>query len=124
MTGGPLAASLEIHEDFENYVGGVYKHIIGKLVGMHAVRMVGFGVTKEGVSYWRIANSWNPFWGELGFFRILRGVDHCKIESEITVAIGVWSKGTDHALEQLERGHIKQHRAQHQHLRSGFLSSA
>ena len=28
------------------------------------------------------ANSWNSRWGESGYFRMLRGVDECGIESE------------------------------------------
>ena len=38
---------------------------------------------KKGVEYWKVANSWNPFWGESGFFRIKRGVDECGIEDNV-----------------------------------------
>jgi len=30
--------------------------------------------------YWLVANSWNPTWGESGFFRMLRGSNLCNIE--------------------------------------------
>jgi cathepsin B len=53
-------------------------------VGGHAVRMLGFGVDysvdPNGVKYWLLANSWNSAWGENGFFRFLRGSNHCGIE--------------------------------------------
>jgi hypothetical protein len=58
--------------------------------------MVGWGVD-GGVKYWKVANSWNPYWGEKGYFRIKRGNNECGIESGITAsnAGAVWSKGTD-----------------------------
>ena len=42
--------------------------------------------------YWKIANSWNKFWGEKGFFRMLRGVNECGIETQVTTATGNWKK--------------------------------
>ncbi|VDM31872.1 unnamed protein product [Toxocara canis] len=46
--------------------------------------------TGQSVKYWLAANSWGTSWGEEGFFRILRGENHCEIESFI---IGAWGKG-------------------------------
>nr|KAF6479585.1 cathepsin B [Molossus molossus] len=34
-----------------------------------------------------IGNSWNTDWGDNGFFKILRGQDHCGIESEIVAGL-------------------------------------
>ena len=31
----------------------------------------------------RVANSWNRYWGEKGYFRIKRGTDECGIESQV-----------------------------------------
>ena len=44
--------------------------------------------------YWKIANSWNPYWGEKGYFRIVRGVDECGIESQVAAndGKGEWKK--------------------------------
>uniref|UniRef100_A0A9J2PAG3 Peptidase C1A papain C-terminal domain-containing protein n=1 Tax=Ascaris lumbricoides TaxID=6252 RepID=A0A9J2PAG3_ASCLU len=42
------------------------------------------------VKYWLAANSWGNEWGEDGLFRILRGENHCEIESFV---IGAWGKG-------------------------------
>lgn len=80
MTDGPIEVAFSVYSDFENYAGGIYQHVTGSYEGGHAVRMVGWGV-EDGVKYWKIANSWNPYWGENGYFRILRGSDECGIES-------------------------------------------
>jgi len=82
MEKGSVSATLTVYEDFEAYSSGVYKHVSGKNLGGHAVKMIGWGVD-NGTPYWTIANSWNPSWGENGFFRILRGSNECGIESGI-----------------------------------------
>merc|ERR1711934_771002 len=64
----------------QNYAGGIYKKTSSKVLGGHAVRIVGWG-EENGTKYWKVANSWNPYWGEEGYFRIVRGEDECGIES-------------------------------------------
>ena len=41
-----------------------------------------------------MANSWNPYWGEKGYFRIKRGTDECGIESSVTASSSTakWGK--------------------------------
>eukprot|EP00966_Prymnesium_polylepis_P293185 6771539-Prymnesium_polylepis.1 len=70
---------------FENYASGVFQDDGGTQLGGHAVRIVGWGVDK-GVKYWKVANSWNRYWGEGGFFRIERGVNALEIESSATAS--------------------------------------
>ncbi|KHJ98758.1 papain family cysteine protease [Oesophagostomum dentatum] len=86
MTNGPVQAMFEVYEDFYHYGGGIYAHSAGKIVGAHFAKIIGWGV-ENGTKYWIVANSWNTRWGEQGFFRILRGVNECKIESLITAGI-------------------------------------
>lgn len=86
MTHGPLEIAFEVYEDFLNYDGGVYVHTAGKLGGGHAVKLIGWGI-EQGIPYWICTNSWNTDWGEDGFFRILRGVDECGIESGVVGGI-------------------------------------
>jgi len=95
MTHGPVEAAFDVYSDFENYDGGVYKHTTGDQLGGHAIRIVGWGVNKKGHTYWKIANSWNPFWGEKGYFRIIRGQNECGIEAQVTSssADATWSGG-------------------------------
>uniref|UniRef100_A0A0N4W1U6 Pept_C1 domain-containing protein n=1 Tax=Haemonchus placei TaxID=6290 RepID=A0A0N4W1U6_HAEPC len=82
LTHGPVEVAFEVYEDFLNYAGGIYVHTGGRLGGGHAVKLIGWGV-EQGMPYWLIANSWNTDWGEDGYFRILRGVDECGIESGV-----------------------------------------
>lgn len=77
--GGPLEVAFTVFSDFENYQSGIYHHVHGLPAGGHAVKLVGWGVENE-VKYWKIANSWNPHWGENGYFRIKRGSNEGLIE--------------------------------------------
>ena len=67
-----VTAAFTVYADFENYAGGVYAHTAGRMMGAHAVKMMGWG-TDAGADYWLAANSWNSYWGEKGTFRIARG---------------------------------------------------
>ncbi|KAJ8730064.1 hypothetical protein PYW07_017102 [Mythimna separata] len=79
---GPVEVSFVVYEDFLDYKKEVYKHTVGSQIGKHAVKMLGWGV-ENGQKYWLIANSWNPDWGDKGYFKILRGENHCNIESKV-----------------------------------------
>merc|ERR1712139_415322 len=93
MEGGPVETAFKVFSDFENYVSGIYHHLTGDYVGGHAVKIVGWGVD-GGDKYWKVANSWNPYWGELGYFRIKRGTNECGIENSVTfsAADAKWSQ--------------------------------
>ena len=55
--------------------------------------MVGWG-EEGGVKFWKVANSWNPYWGEKGYFRIVRGTSEGGIEDGVTgsSADATWAK--------------------------------
>ncbi|XP_033126927.1 cathepsin B-like isoform X2 [Anneissia japonica] len=86
MTNGPVEADFTVYADFPTYKSGVYKHESGELLGGHAIRILGWGV-EGGVNYWLVANSWNPDWGDNGFFKIIRGRNECGIEGDINAGI-------------------------------------
>nr|KAF6400745.1 cathepsin B [Rousettus aegyptiacus] len=83
---GPVEAAFSVYSDFLLYKSGVYQHVTGEMMGGHAVRILGWGV-EDGTPYWLVGNSWNTDWGDSGFFKILRGQDHCGIESEIVAGL-------------------------------------
>ncbi|XP_063704138.1 cathepsin B [Culicoides brevitarsis] len=86
MTNGPVEGAFTVYEDLINYKEGVYQHTTGKMLGGHAIRILGWGVEND-TPYWLIANSWNTDWGNNGFFKILRGSDHLGIESQISAGL-------------------------------------
>ncbi|XP_064095446.1 cathepsin B-like isoform X2 [Macrobrachium nipponense] len=86
MTNGPVEGAFTVYVDFLHYKSGVYQHTHGLPLGGHAIRVLGWG-EEDGTPYWLCANSWNTDWGDNGYFKILRGSDHCGIESEISAGL-------------------------------------
>lgn len=87
MTNGPAVfTAMKMYEDFLYYRTGVYEHIAGRYFGLHAVRVIGWG-EENNVPYWLVANSWNNYWGDGGFFKVRRGNNEVNIEGVIDAAI-------------------------------------
>lgn len=82
MQRGPVGASFTVYSDFPSYKSGVYQAHSRDVLSGHAVKILGWG-SENAVPYWLCANSWNTEWGEDGFFRILRGSNHCGIEANV-----------------------------------------
>ncbi len=92
MTRGPVQAGFIVWSDFDGYTGGVYshKHGSGTPEGAHAVKIIGWGVSKENEDYWLVQNSWGTNWGiEGGFFKIKRGSDECGIETMVFAGLAL-----------------------------------
>ncbi|KRY42887.1 Cathepsin B [Trichinella spiralis] len=85
-THGPVVAGFIVYEDFTYYISGIYQQTTYVAMGGHAIRIIGWG-EENGIPYWLIANSWNTTFGEKGFFRIRRGTNECRIESEVYTGI-------------------------------------
>ncbi|XP_061621889.1 cathepsin B [Phyllopteryx taeniolatus] len=83
---GPVEGAFTVYADFVLYKSGVYQHVSGSMLGGHAIKILGWG-EEDGVPYWLCANSWNTDWGDNGFFKILRGSNHCGIESEVVAGV-------------------------------------
>lgn len=73
-----------------SFLTGVYSHTSGRRIGGHAVKILGWGIEQSSsgkTPYWLVANSWNPDWGDKGFFKIRRGNNECNIESGIVAGM-------------------------------------
>jgi len=85
---GPVEACFEVYEDFLTYKSGVYQHVNGSALGGHCVKLIGYGVdAASSLPYWLVANSWTTYWGNNGYFWILRGSNECGIESEVVAGL-------------------------------------
>lgn len=52
------------------------------------MEVVGWGFDPEsGLKYWKARNSWGSYWGENGFFRIVRGINNMRFEEECVYAL-------------------------------------
>ena len=59
----------DVYDDFLSYGSGIYKVTSGDLIGMHAVKVIGYGQQNQ-ISYYICENQWGTSWGEEGYFRI------------------------------------------------------
>jgi C1A family cysteine protease len=73
---GPVVCVFEVFQDFFSYASGVYSHVTGNFVGLHAVEVIGYD---NNLNCWICKNSWGSGWGDSGFFKIAYG--QCKIDS-------------------------------------------
>lgn len=77
---GPIACLIAVTDNLIAYTGGVFNDTTGAIEPDHVISVVGWG-EENSVPYWIVRNSWGTFWGELGFFRLVRGTNNLGIES-------------------------------------------
>lgn len=84
---GPVTSGFTVHDDFQQWDGqGVYSwDKTSEETGGHAIVILGWGTSDEGVDYWLVRNSWGPNWGDAGYFKIKRGTNECGIEENVIV---------------------------------------
>lgn len=84
---GPIGCGIASNDYLRyNYTGGIYVNTTAVDYSNHAVSVVGWGV-ENGTKYWIIRNSWGSYWGEKGYFRLVRGINSINIESECSWAV-------------------------------------
>jgi cathepsin X len=84
---GPVAAGIAVTTALENWHSdGVFVDKTGATTIEHAITVVGWG-EEGGVPYWLIQNSWGTFWGDRGYFKLIRGVNNLGIESDCVWAV-------------------------------------
>ena len=83
---GPCTSGMLVYEDLINWTGsGVYEYDKkSEKIGGHAIVIMGWG-EQNGKKYWLVRNSWGEDWGDKGYFKILRGVNHFEIEENVFV---------------------------------------
>lgn len=53
----------------------------------HFMEVAGWGVSALGTRFWVVRNSWGTYWGDAGWFKIVRGVNSLLIESSCDWAV-------------------------------------
>lgn len=49
----------------------------------HAINLVGYGTDPDtGLKYWTLRNSWSTYWGDKGYFRVVRGERDCGVTTD------------------------------------------
>lgn len=90
---GPVASSFVVYDDFYSFNPSIPEAVYihddrdTRVIGGHAVEIVGWGTTTKGIPFWWIKNSWGTRFGKNGYFRFLRGSDHCSIETNVISCI-------------------------------------
>jgi len=83
---GPVTCGLVCPDEFVyGYQGGIYHYRGNETDVDHDVEVVGWG-EEDGVPFWKVRNSWGTYWGEDGFFRIVRGLNNLRIEESCAFA--------------------------------------
>jgi len=83
---GPIAATIAVPAALENYTGGIFNDTTGAMGLDHEIEIVGYG-SENGVPYWLCRNSWGTYWGENGWFRVIRGTNNLGIEANCDWAV-------------------------------------
>jgi len=104
---GPITCGISA-ASIVNYTGGLIWDKTNDTNVDHAVSVVGWGTFPNGTSYWIVRNSWGSYWGENGFFKIVKGINNLGIESDCAWAVpkDTWTTGvkntTQSVLEEAE----------------------
>ncbi|AER41457.1 V-CATH [Epinotia aporema granulovirus] len=73
---GPISVAIDVF-DILDYKQGISDNCRSDNGLNHAVLLVGYGVSINGIPYWVFKNSWGDDWGEQGFFRVRRDINSC-----------------------------------------------
>ena len=86
QTNGPVQMVFKVYSDFFMYKSGIYtKSKNAKLPSnpsvplYHAVKVVGWNKSSEGIPFWIAKNYFGSDWGENGYFRIRMDDVHTEI---------------------------------------------
>jgi cathepsin X len=93
----------------ENYTGGIFNDTTNDTTIVHDISVVGYGV-ENGTPFWHVRNSWGTFWGENGFFRIVRGTNNLAIETSCAWAVprDTWSNNDKNVTRNAEEKTVEE----------------
>jgi len=81
-TRGPVATGID-STSLHKYTGGIITDVTPNHIN-HIVEIVGYGTdTAKNLDYWIVRNSWGQYWGEGGYFRIVRNKNAFAIEQSV-----------------------------------------
>jgi len=107
MKRGPISCRQAVTKAFFAYKGGIFKDTSGDTKPRHATSLIGWGTTKAGEKYWIARNSWGTYWGEQGYFKVIRGVNQLGIEDEcswgVPKATGVIEKSEERLMGKYDK---------------------
>jgi len=78
---GPISCTIAVTSALVTYTGGVFNDTTGAKDLDHEISVVGWGVERA-VPYWIIRNSWGTYWGDKGWFKLIRGKNNLGVEGE------------------------------------------
>jgi len=93
---GPITCDIAVTDALLNYTSGIFVDTTNDTEIDHAISVVGWGSTSNGTDYWWIRNSWGSFWGQDGFFQLIKGVNNLMIESSCAwiQPLDTWTNAT------------------------------
>jgi len=79
---GPIACGVNAGP-IDQYTGGIFDDKSAGTMENHIVSVVGWGHDDtKNKDYWIVRNSWGEYWGERGFFRIVKGENQLGLEDD------------------------------------------
>eukprot|EP00474_Spongospora_subterranea_P002282 CRZ02740.1 hypothetical protein [Spongospora subterranea] len=92
---GPIACQVDA-TSLETYTGGILNATDAMPSPNHIISVAGWGYDADTkTKYWIGRNSWGTYWGEHGWFRVVRGSNNILIESGCDWATPVAQKDAD-----------------------------
>ena len=90
---GPITCGISVPDALMNYTSGIFIDGTNNTDIDHDISVVGWG-EDNGIKYWVIRNSWGTYWGENGFFRLIRGINNLAIETDCGFGVprDTWTK--------------------------------
>lgn len=88
--GGPITTGMIVYPSFYEFDAKTEIYTPNEdensAIGGHAIVIEGYG-EENGIKYWWIKNSFGKDWGINGYFKMIRGVNACKIEENCVAPI-------------------------------------